>query len=122
MVNIRFNDRHSSAALTERLHAALRAAGCRYELRVEVSGESFLTEPGPFVAALQRAIRRATGAEAALDTGGGTSDARFITRYCPVAELGAIGDCAHQVDEHVAVAQLRELAALYRAVLDEVLA
>lgn len=121
MLNIRFNDLHTSAGLTERLHAALRAAGCRYDLAVECSGESFLTKPGPFVDALTRAIARSTGQAPALDTGGGTSDARFIARYCPVAEFGAVGATLHQVDEHAPVEELRRLAATYHAVLDEVL-
>ena len=121
MLNIRFNDHHTSAALTERLHAAFRAAGARYRLEAECSGESFLTSPGPFVEALGRAIARATGVTPALDTGGGTSDARFIARYCPVAEFGGVGATLHQVDERVPVAELHRLAGAYRAILEEVL-
>lgn len=121
MLNIRFNDLHGSAALTERLHAALRAAGCSYEMQAECSGESFLTRPGPFVDALSRAIARSTGVTPALDTGGGTSDARFIARYCPVAEFGAVGATLHQVNEHAPVEELRRLAATYHAVLEEIL-
>jgi succinyl-diaminopimelate desuccinylase len=119
MLNIRFNDLHTSAALTEHLHAALRAEDARYDMRIDCSGESFLTSPGPFVEALKRAVQRGTGGEPALDTGGGTSDARFIARYCPVAELGGVGTTMHKVDECVPVAELRDLAALYRAVLEE---
>lgn len=122
MLNIRFNDHHTSVGLTKRLHAAFRAAGARYTLRTECSGESFLTEPGPFVDGLRRAIARSTGVEPALDTGGGTSDARFIARYCAVAEFGGIGATAHQVDEHVAVEELHRLAGAYRAILEEFLA
>ncbi|WP_198378227.1 succinyl-diaminopimelate desuccinylase [Neoroseomonas rubea] len=121
MLNIRFNDLHTSAALTERLHAALRAAGCAYEMDAECSGESFLTRPGPFVDALSRAILRSTGVAPALDTGGGTSDARFIARYCPVAEFGAVGATLHQVNEHASVDELRRLAATYHAVIEEIL-
>jgi succinyl-diaminopimelate desuccinylase len=121
MLNIRFNDHHTSAQLTERIHAALRAAGAQYDLRAECSGESFLTSPGPFVAALSRAIEASTGVTPALDTGGGTSDARFIARYCPVAEFGAVGDTAHQVDESTSVEGLRRLAGAYRAILGELL-
>ena len=121
MLNIRFNDLHTSAALTERLHAALRAAGARYDLRVECSGEAFLTQPGPFVEALTRAITRVIGIAPALDTGGGTSDARFIARYCPVAEFGGIGVTLHQVDERVGLAELRALAATYADILHEIL-
>jgi succinyl-diaminopimelate desuccinylase len=122
MLNIRFNDLHTSASLTEHLHAALRAEDARYEMRVDCSGESFLTQPGPFVDALRRAVLRATGQEPALDTGGGTSDARFIARFCPVAELGAVGSTMHKVDEAAPVAELRDLAALYRMVLEEAFA
>ena len=119
MLNIRFNDRHTSAGLAEHLHAALRAEEARYEMRVDCSGESFLTQPGPFVEALQRAVERQTGAPPALDTGGGTSDARFLARFCPVAELGGVGSTMHKADECVPVEELRSLAALYRAVLEE---
>jgi len=122
MLNIRFNDLHTSAALTERLHAALRAAGCTYDMQADCSGESFLTRPGPFVDALSRAVARSTGVEPALDTGGGTSDARFIARFCPVAELGGVGATMHQVDERVPVEELRGLGVRYRAVLEEMLA
>jgi succinyl-diaminopimelate desuccinylase len=122
MLNIRFNDLHTSATLTERLHAALRATGARYELRAECSGESFLTQPGDYVAALCRGIARGTGQTPAFSTGGGTSDARFITRYCPVAEFGAIGDTGHQVDESTSVDDLRRLAATYCTILEEILA
>ncbi len=121
MLNIRFNDLHDSAGLTQRLHAALQAAGCRYDMVAECSGESFLTRPGPFVDALSRAIAASTGVTPALDTGGGTSDARFIARYCPVAEFGAVGATLHQVNENAPVDELRALAGTYRAILTEVL-
>ena len=120
-LNIRFNDHHHSGALTERLRAVLAEHAPDHDLRVAVSGESFLTEPGPFVEALQRAVRRGTGLEAKLDTGGGTSDARFITNYCPVAELGAVGATLHQRDECAPVEELRALAGLYRIVIEECL-
>jgi succinyl-diaminopimelate desuccinylase len=70
------------------------------------------------VETLTAAIARATGATPMLDTGGGTSDARFITRLCPVAEFGLIGSSMHQVDECVPVAELRALADAYRAILE----
>jgi succinyl-diaminopimelate desuccinylase len=121
MLNIRFNDHHTSAQLTERLHAAFKASGARYTMRTECSGESFLTQPGPFVDGLSRAIARATGVTPKLDTGGGTSDARFIARYCPVAEFGAVGETPHQVDERAPVDELRRLAGAYRTILEEFL-
>lgn len=116
-LNIRFNDLHSSASLTQRIRDVLEAEGAKYELDVSCSGESFLTQPGDFVAALQAATRQATGVEPKLDTGGGTSDARFIARYCPVAELGAVGATMHKSDECTPVEELRALSRLYSAVI-----
>jgi succinyl-diaminopimelate desuccinylase len=116
-LNIRFNDRHSGASLEAWLRAVLAAHAERFELEVSVSGESFLTAPGPALARLTAAVAAATGAAPRLDTGGGTSDARFIARYCPVAELGLIGATMHQADEQVPVEQVRALARLYGGVL-----
>lgn len=118
-LNIRFNDRHTEASLTAHLRQVLAREAPRHELAVACSGESFLTRPGPFVAALERAVRAETGQDPTLDTGGGTSDARFIARYCPVAELGAVGATMHQADESTPVAELRALARLYARVIEE---
>ncbi|WP_431280590.1 succinyl-diaminopimelate desuccinylase [Humitalea sp. 24SJ18S-53] len=120
-LNIRFNDLHSSDSLGARLHAVLAEHAPRHELSLNCSGESFLTQPGPFVEALRRAVRATCATEPALDTGGGTSDARFIARYCPVAELGAVGATMHKADEQTPVAELRDLTRLYAAVIAETL-
>jgi len=120
-LNIRFNDLHSSRLLEAHLRSALEAEEARYDLDLSCSGESFLTQPGPFVEALQTATRQATGIEPTLDTGGGTSDARFIARYCPVAELGAVGATMHKADECTPVAELRALADLYARVIQALL-
>jgi succinyl-diaminopimelate desuccinylase len=66
---------------------------------------------------LRQAIVRSTGVEPKLDTGGGTSDARFIANYCPVAEFGLVGATMHQTDERVPVAELRDLAQVYHDVI-----
>ena len=116
-LNIRFNDLHTSSALDGWLRATLAQYAGRFEMETSVSGESFLTTPGPQVDALRDAIAAATGVTPRLDTGGGTSDARFIARYCPVAEFGLIGSTMHQIDERVPVAELRALAAAYGGVL-----
>jgi len=120
VLNIRFNDRHSSASLGSWLRATLSRYCDRFDLDLQVSGESFLTEPGAQVETLRRAIAEASGIEPRLDTGGGTSDARFISRFCPVAEFGLIGTTMHQVDERVPVDELRALANIYGHVLKAV--
>ncbi len=117
-LNMRFNDRHSGASLTAWLRATLGLYAERFDLDVAISGESFLTAPGPMVDTLRHAIATATGIDPRLDTGGGTSDARFIAHYCPVAEFGLVGATMHQVDERVPVEELQRLSVAYRAVLD----
>jgi succinyl-diaminopimelate desuccinylase len=116
--NIRFNDRWSSKTLQEWIESKLAAAGGNRELKIHVSGESFLTPPGAVSDILSRAIRQVTGRTPELSTTGGTSDARFIHRHCPVAEFGLVGLTMHKVDERVPVADLAALTDIYRAVLD----
>ncbi len=99
------------------MRGVLAAHAERFELTVSVSGESFHTQPNPWTEALCRAVATATGLQPRLDTGGGTSDARFIARYCPVAEFGLVGSTMHQANECVPVAELRQLAAIYEDVL-----
>jgi succinyl-diaminopimelate desuccinylase len=122
MLNIRFNSDHTGAALSAWLRAVIAQHAERFDLDIAISGESFLTEPGPLVDTLRQAIIDACGVEPKLDTGGGTSDARFIARYCPVAEFGLVGATMHQADERVPVAELRDLARIYRGILAAFLA
>ena len=118
-LNIRFNDLHTGAALHAWLRATFDRYCPRYELDVSISGEAFLTQPGPLVGRLQSAIARAAGVTPRLDTGGGTSDARFIAKYCPVAEFGLVGLTMHKVDECVPIEELRRLTSIYGAILAE---
>ena len=116
-LNIRFNDRHTGASLEGWLRNVLERHGDHATVEVSVSGESFLTTPGPHTERLAAAIMSVTGLEPRLDTGGGTSDARFIAGYCPVAEFGLVGATMHMADENVPVADLLALTEIYRAVL-----
>ena len=116
-LNIRFNDRHTGAALGAWLRAAVAPHAPRATVAIEIGGESFLTTPGPMVDRLRDAIARSCGTDPRFDTGGGTSDARFIARHCPVAEFGLVGATMHQADERVPVAELRALSRTYRAVI-----
>jgi succinyl-diaminopimelate desuccinylase len=118
MLNIRFNDDHSGKDLSAWLRAVLaQHAGEKFDLDIAISGESFVTQPGPVMDKLRAAITAETGIEPKLDTGGGTSDARFISRHCAVAEFGLVGATMHQADEAVPVAELRGLARIYRGML-----
>jgi succinyl-diaminopimelate desuccinylase len=121
-LNIRFNDRHDAASLTAWLNEVLAGFAPQAQCQVKCSGEAFLTRPSEATARLTAAIARATGIMPKLDTGGGTSDARFISRYCAVAEFGLVGMTMHQADECVAVSELRQLAGIYKSVIESFLA
>ena len=118
-LNIRFNDRHNAAELTDWLTETLALHAPQAELTVHYSGEAFLTQLGAHTAALCKAIAQVTGVTPEQNTGGGTSDARFISRYCPVAEFGLVGATIHQTDECVPVAELHELSDVYAAFIGE---
>lgn len=117
-LNIRFNDLHTEASLSDFLTEILALYAPQADLQIHCSGEAFLTEPGAAVERLTTAIAAASGVTPKLDTGGGTSDARFIARYCPVAEFGLVGVTMHQVDECVPVAELRRLSEIYLRVIE----
>ncbi|WP_439636598.1 succinyl-diaminopimelate desuccinylase [Oceanicaulis sp.] len=120
--NIRFNTAQSGDDLKQwiREEAAAAETGtfCEIALDLTVTGDAFLTKTGPFTSLLRDAVKDHTGREPALTTGGGTSDARFIKDYCPVAEFGLVGETMHQVDERVPVSDVTGLAAIYADVLD----
>ena len=116
-LNIRFNDQHSGASLTGWLREVTERHAPGATLSVSISGEAFLTRPGPEIAALLQAIESVTGHVPEQNTGGGTSDARFIARFCPVAEFGLVGASMHKVDEAVPLADLAQLTAIYCALI-----
>ena len=116
--NIRYNDLHTGASLTDWLHEQLSAIGGEYDLDIRISGDAFLTPPGRFSALLARVVEDVTGRAPELSTSGGTSDARFIKDFCPVAEFGLVGQTMHKVDERISVADLDALTDIYAAILD----
>jgi succinyl-diaminopimelate desuccinylase len=120
--NIRFNDLHTQATLRELVEARLaKAAGNRIKARIvwEPSNSNvFVTKPGAFTDLAVAAIEEVTGRQPELSTSGGTSDARFISNYCPVIEFGLVGQTMHQIDERTPVADLERLTKIYRGILD----
>jgi len=113
-LNIRFNNLHSQASLSDWLTEIVASHAPNAALHVTCSGEAFLTQPGPATALLTDSIAHVTGVTPAQETGGGTSDARFIARHCPVAEFGLVGATMHQADECVPVSELLALTAVYQ--------
>jgi len=122
--NIRFNDHHTGRSLEDWLRQRFTqaaGAGGHFDLDVRVSGESFLTPPGELTEVVVDAVNRHTGRRPELSTTGGTSDARFIRRLCPVVECGLVGRTIHQVNEQVPVADIETLTAIYGSVLQQFL-
>ena len=120
-VNIRFNDTHSGAGLSDWLQVEadkiIAQFGVEIELKVKISGESFVTPPGPLSALVSAAVQAETNVVPQLSTTGGTSDARFVKNHCPVVEFGLVGQSMHQVDEHVHVAHIHQLKTIYSCIL-----
>jgi succinyl-diaminopimelate desuccinylase len=120
--NIRFNDHHNQESLRALIEARVaKAAGNRMRTRIvwePSNADVFVTRPGPFTDLVVAAIEEVTGRRPELNTGGGTSDARFIKDYCPVIEFGLVGQTMHQIDERTPVADLDKLTRIYRGVLD----
>ncbi|OUS38058.1 succinyl-diaminopimelate desuccinylase [Rhodobacterales bacterium 56_14_T64] len=122
-VNIRFNDAHSGASLTRWIEDEAAKAATKFDLKIEVntrvSGESFITPPGPLSDLVATAVEAECGVRPELSTTGGTSDARFVKHHCPVVEFGLVGRTMHQVDERVEVAQIHQLKAIYSRILTD---
>ena len=120
--NIRFNDAHTLNSLKSLLtQRADKAAQGKIKFRFEWEPSNagvFVTAPGPFTETVAQAIEEVTGRAPHLSTSGGTSDARFITHYCPVVEFGLVGQTMHAVDERVPIADLRALTIVYRKIID----
>ncbi|MEC8654106.1 MAG: succinyl-diaminopimelate desuccinylase [Pseudomonadota bacterium] len=115
--NIRFNTEHKADDLIGWLEEHFNRIGGNWQADWRVSAEPFVTPAGPLTDLMQAAITEVTGKNAELSTSGGTSDARFITHLCPVAEFGLVGQTMHKVDEHVSIDDIDQLTAIYLAML-----
>jgi succinyl-diaminopimelate desuccinylase len=120
--NIRYNDLHTQASLRELVETRLKkATGNRIKARIvwePSNSDVFLTKPGLFTDLAVNAIADVTGRKPELSTTGGTSDARFISKYCPVIEFGLLGQTMHQVDERASVTDIEKLTRIYRGILE----
>ena len=121
--NFRFFTASTAEALQQRVHAMLDREGLRYTLDWQLSGQPFLTRPGALTGAATAAIRDVTGASPEHFTGGGTSDARFISPWgAQTVEIGPINASIHKIDEHVRIDDLMPLSRIYEGVLRRLLA
>ncbi|MGQ0526606.1 MAG: succinyl-diaminopimelate desuccinylase [Alphaproteobacteria bacterium] len=117
--NIRFSDLWTNASIEKKIREILDSVKAPYELKITSgNAESFLSTPGPLAELVKQAVKHVTGRTPALTTNGGTSDARFIQKYCPVVEVGAINATVHQVDEHARIDHLEGTMKIYKKILE----
>ena len=121
--NFRYCTASTAQSLRERTETILRKHGLQFDLDWDLSGEPFLTRAGALRSAVTVAIEEVCGITPKADTGGGTSDARFIAPLgAEVVEVGPINATIHKVDEHIAVDELETLPRLYQRIIEKLLA
>jgi succinyl-diaminopimelate desuccinylase len=123
MFNFRFSTALTEDDIKRRVHAILDRHGLRYELAWRLSGAPFLTTRPELIEACQTALESVVGARARADTGGGTSDGRFVAPTgAQVVEIGPLNGTIHKVNEHVSVEDIDTLSAVYERILVNLLA
>ncbi|MGB2068452.1 MAG: succinyl-diaminopimelate desuccinylase [Candidatus Puniceispirillaceae bacterium] len=116
--NIRFNTVHSADSLIGWLEEHFDRVGGTWEAHWKATAHPFLTPPGQLTDMIADATEKIVGRRPKLSTNGGTSDARFITNICPVAEFGLVGRTMHKIDEQVAVEDIDSLTDIYTHILN----
>ncbi len=119
--NIRFNNKHSSTSLKNKINKVIKKTSAKnkskYKIEYSVSGEAFLTNPNKTTFMVQDVIKKITKIKPQLSTTGGTSDARFIRKIAPCLEFGLVGKTMHKVDEAVSLLDLKKLTLIYLNIL-----
>ena len=119
--NIRFNNKHSSTSLKNKVNKIIKKISAKnkskYKIEYSVSGEAFLTNPNKTTFMIQDIIKKITKIKPKLSTTGGTSDARFIRKIAPCLEFGLVGKTMHKVDEAVSLSDLKKLTLIYSNIL-----
>jgi succinyl-diaminopimelate desuccinylase len=116
-LNIRFNNLHNGPGLVALVRRTAEEAAPGATVAAKISGEAFLTPPGPIYDIVSAAILAETGEKPRLSTHGGTSDGRFLIALCPVVDFGLPNATMHKLDEAAAVDDIRALARIYARVI-----
>ncbi len=119
--NIRYNDRHTSESLRSKISKIIKKTAkkykCKYDIKFQETGGVFLCKPNSTVNMIRNIIKKSTGRNTKLTTGGGTSDGRFIKDIAPCIEFGLVNKTIHQVNERVPIADLKKLKNIYKKIL-----
>jgi len=121
-LNIRFNNLHRGADLVKMVEEIAGREAPGSKVRARISGEAFLTPPGPLFDVVVEAIEEETGEKPELSTSGGTSDGRFLIQLCPVVDFGLPNATMHKVGECAAVDDIGALSRIYERIVRKVLA
>ncbi len=114
LFNFRFSTESTADRLKARVHQVLDAHRVDYTLEWALSGAPFLSPKGGLVNVISDAVASVTGVTPALSTSGGTSDGRFLAAVSrEVVEFGPISASIHGIDEHVRLADIEPLSAVY---------
>jgi succinyl-diaminopimelate desuccinylase len=116
-LNIRFNDLHRGEELIALVRRVAEEQAPGATVEAKISGEAFLTPPGPLYALVTEAIEAETGVKPVLSTAGGTSDGRFLIEMCPVVDFGLPNATMHKLDEAAAADDIAALSRIYARIL-----
>ena len=123
IVNIRFNDKHTGNEISDWLKQCTKnieyLTKTKINIKINISGEPFFSKPGYLAGLVKKSVKKYTGISANFSTTGGTSDARYIIKKCPVVEFGLVGKTIHAVDESVQISQISNLENIYTDILNE---
>ena len=117
--NIRFNTNWTMKSLDKKLREVLDPISKNYELETGGNAHPFITEPNNFTTLVKDVVTEHTNKSPKLSTSGGTSDARFISNYCPVVEFGLTNETIHQIDECLKISDLEKLTDIYAGILNK---
>lgn len=119
--NIRFNTTWTAETLDQKLRNILDDQNIEYSLTTRSGASPFLTEAGTWIEIVSSVVQKHTNRTPELSTKGGTSDARFISKYCPVVEFGLTNETIHQVDECLKITDLERLVDIYNDIISTAL-
>jgi len=111
--NIRFNNLHTINSLKAMLKNQFNKITQNYEFNYYCNAEPFLTNDEFLKSTIEKAIKSVVKINPKQSTSGGTSDARFISKICPVVEFGLVGKTMHKIDENVDVDDITKLVSIY---------
>lgn len=115
--NLRFSDFWTIETLSQKVREIILAEAPEAEIMLRSNSESFLTSPGEWTHLVAQAVETITGKKPEFSTSGGTSDARFFARYCPVVEFGMVNATIHKTDEYCTLDELAQCTGVYEEIL-----